>query len=80
MDPALTVLAVFAAVALAAAGAVAFISWSRRRRLFTPARRTVVEEPGRLEVVRPPDRVETVHRVEERRESTTRRPEPPRHP
>jgi hypothetical protein len=49
MDTALTVMAVFAVVALAAAGAAAFYSWSRRNRTFErPVRRagTVVERPG----------------------------------
>ncbi|HUR62973.1 MAG TPA: hypothetical protein VM241_00675 [Candidatus Thermoplasmatota archaeon] len=49
MDTALTVMAVFAVVALAAAGAAAFYSWSRRNRTFErPVRRAgaVVERPG----------------------------------
>jgi hypothetical protein len=73
MDTALTVIAVFAVVALALAGAAAFFGWSRRNRIaMAPSRIVgepiVVDDRARTEVVRPrrPSRVETVRRTEER--------------
>jgi hypothetical protein len=75
MDSAATLLAIFAVIALAAAGAAAVYTSSRRNRVFEPTRRveTVVEHPPveELRPVRPaaPRTVEEEHysrTVEER--------------
>ncbi|MFO1534152.1 MAG: hypothetical protein ABR586_00635 [Thermoplasmatota archaeon] len=74
MDSAATLLAIFAVIALAAAGAAAVYTSSRRNRVFEPTRRaeTVVEHPAEeLRPVRPaaPRTVEEEHysrTVEER--------------